>query len=186
MELTEIARDVADVLKQFDSEKPVHKAFKAGIGPFGEPQLVKTLADRLNGLGKYCTQTRRTPDLIVNSEWFIEFKIVRPFGDNGEVAENWSVNMLHPYAGNTSLIGDALKLIALDSNFRKAVFLIGYEHQPPKVSLSPLISSFELILTQVIRLKTGRRVEETRTNLVHPEHQVVRCLGWELYPDSNL
>ena len=111
----------------------------------------------------------------------LEFKVVRPYGDNGEIAENWSVNMLHPYAGNTSLIGDAIKLIGQNSNARKAVILIGYEHQPPKISLNPLIVSFELILKQVIPLKIGPRVEEIRTDLVHPEHQVVRCLGWELF-----
>ena len=63
-----IAKDIADVLVQFDSEKPVHKAFKAGIGPFGEPQLIKIISNRLNALGKYENQTKRTPDLIVNDE----------------------------------------------------------------------------------------------------------------------
>jgi hypothetical protein len=180
MELNEIVKDVADVLAQFDSEKPVHKTFKAGIGPFGEPQLIKIISERLNDLGKYETQTKRTPDLIVNDEWYVEFKIVRPFGDNGQIAENWSVNMLHPYAGNTSLIGDALKLENLDLGFRKAVFLIGYEHQPVKISLTPLLASFELILGQVMQVRIGPRIEETRLNLIHPEHQVVRCVGWEL------
>jgi hypothetical protein len=46
MELFEIVKDIANGLKQFDSEKPVHKAFKAGIGPFGEPQLVKIISER--------------------------------------------------------------------------------------------------------------------------------------------
>jgi hypothetical protein len=39
MELDEIVCAVADVLKEFDSEMPIHKSFKAGIGPIGEPQL---------------------------------------------------------------------------------------------------------------------------------------------------
>src|SRR6058998_405930 len=33
-----------------------------------------------------------------------------PFGDNGKEAENWSVNLLHPYEGNVSTIGDCCKL----------------------------------------------------------------------------
>ena len=70
MELSEIVKDIANVLKQFYSEKPVHKAFKAGIGPFGEPQLVKIISEQLNDLGKYRTQTKRSPDLILNDEWF--------------------------------------------------------------------------------------------------------------------
>jgi hypothetical protein len=185
MELFEIVCDVADVLKKFDSEKPIHKSFKPGIGPFGEPQLIKIVSQRLNNLGKYRTETKRMPDLILNGDWFLEFKIVRPFGDNGEIAENWSVNMLHPYAGNTSLIGDAIKLMGQNGKIRKAVFLIGYEYQPPKISLDPLIISFELILTRVIHLRIGSREEAIRIDLVHPEHQVVRCLGWELYDWEN-
>ncbi len=75
--LKEIVCDVADILKSFDSEKPVHKNFKAGIGPFGEPQILKVVSNRLNQFtGKYHTQTKQTPDLAVNDSWAIEFKIV--------------------------------------------------------------------------------------------------------------
>jgi len=179
MELAQIVSDVANVLKDFDSEKPIHKNFSPGIGPFGEPQLVREISDRLNKLG-YQSRTRRTPDLEINGEWAIEFKIVRPFGDNGDVAENWSVNMLHPYPGNTSLIGDAIKLEGLDGFSRKAVIVIGYEHAEAKISLDPLFYSFELIVTKVIGLNIGLRIEERRGNLVHPEHQVLRCIGWEI------
>ena len=59
MELNEIVHDVAEVLKQYDSEKPVHKSFKPGIGPFGEPQLLNIISTCLNDLGKYQTQTKR-------------------------------------------------------------------------------------------------------------------------------
>src|ERR1041385_7001203 len=136
MELDQTIRDVADVLKNFDAERPIHKNFSPGIGPFGEPQLIKEISNRLNTLGNlYQAQTKRTPDMVVNGQWAIEFKIVRPFGDNGNVAENWSVNMLHPYEGNTSLIGDAIKLKKLSGYSRKAVILIGYEHLVPKISL---------------------------------------------------
>ena len=181
MELSNIVCDIADVLKNFDSEKPIHKSFNPGIGPFGEPQLVREVSNRLNLINKgYETQTRRTPDLDVNREWAIEIKIVRPFGDNGNVAENWSVNMLHPYEGNTSLIGDALKLKELEGFPRKAIFLIAYEHAIPKIDLDILITSFELIIQKVVGLNIRERIEEKRENLVHPEHQVVRCLAWEL------
>ena len=181
MELRNIVCDVADVLKSFDSEKPVHKRFKPGIGPFGEPQLVKEVSNRLNRIEKgYKSHTRRTPDLDINGEWAVEIKLVRPFGDNGNVAENWSVNLLHPYEGNTSLIGDALKLLELEEFPKKAIFLIAYEHNIPKIELDVLITSFELIIKEVIGLKIGERIEEKRENLIHPEHQTVRCLAWEL------
>ena len=179
MDYTEIVKIIANVLKQYDAERPIHKHFSPGIGPFGEPQIVSTLAERLTQIG-IRAQTRRTPDLEIDNEWAIEFKIVRPYGDNGKEAENWSVNLLHPYEGNTSLLGDALKLRCLNNFYKKGLFLIGYEHNPAKRSLDPLILSFELIAEKVLGLNLGERIEERRTGLIHPEHQVVRCIGWEL------
>ena len=116
----------------------------------------------------------------VQNEWALEFKIVRPFGGNGRETENWSVNLLHPYDGNVSLIGDALKLSRLNGYHYKGLFVIGYEHDPPKISLDPLVSSVELIARNIMRIPLGERVEERRDHLVHPEHQVLRCISWEL------
>jgi hypothetical protein len=175
----EIVKTIADILKEFDSTRPIHKAFSPGIGPFGEPQIVGEIARRLSSRG-ITARTRRTPDLDVQKEWAIEFKIVRPFGDNGKEAENWSVNLLHPYSGNASLIGDAIKLSELDSYHHKGLFVIGYEHDPAKIVLDPLIHSFELVARQVMGINLGERVEEKRGHLVHPEHQVLRCIGWDL------
>ena len=181
MELVQIIKDIASVLKNFDAEKPVHKNFSPGIGPFGEPQLIKEISRRLNNLNNlYQTQTKRTPDLVINDEWAIEFKIVRPFGDNGDVAENWSVNMLHPYEGNTSLIGDAIKLQKLTDYSRKAVILIGYEHSLPRISLDPLVASFEIIVQNVISLNISSKIEAKEIDLVHEQHQIVRIMGWEI------
>ena len=179
MELRTLARLIADILKQFDSEKPVHKGFQAGIGPFGEPQIVGEIAKRLTAKG-IPARTRRIPDLALAEEWAVEFKIVRPFGDNGREAENWSVNLLHPYAGNVSLIGDAIKLAGLNEYRHKGVFVIGFEHDPAKISLDPLIQAFELVARQVMKINLRERVEEKRPQLVHPVHQVLRCVGWEL------
>ena len=119
---------------------------------------------------------------IKNRTWGIECKIVRPFGDNAAAAENWSVNLLHPYPGNESLIGDGLKLRALKGFRRKGLLVFGFEHDPAKVSLDPLVDSFELVATRVCGVPLGRRVEEVRRGLVHPVHQVLRCFGWEVQP----
>lgn len=179
MEFAELVRSIADILKDFDSEKPVYKSFHPGIGPFGEPQIVRVIADRLAGEGIQA-RTARTPDLAIGLDFAIEFKIVRPFGDNGREAENWSVNLLHPYRGNVSLIGDACKLIELSNYLKKGLFVIGYEHNPPKINLDPLICAFEKIADQVMHLALSARIEERRESLVHPEHQVLRCIAWQL------
>jgi hypothetical protein len=175
----ELVNIIADILKKFDSEKPIHKAFQPGIGPFGEPQIVKIIAERLRVID-LLAQTKRIPDLVVQNEWAMEFKIVRPFGDNGKEAENWSVNMLHPYPGNVSLISDAIKLYKLENYPKKGLFVIGFEHNPARISLDPLINSFESIAKHVMQIHLGDRIEQRREGLVHSEHQVLRCVGWEM------
>ncbi len=179
LELSELVALIADVLWEFDSSRPVFKNFNAGIGPFGEPQLIRKLSELLTKKG-YPSRTMRTPDLTVGSDWALEFKIVRPFGDNGKEAENWSVNLLHPYRGSVSAIGDAYKLMALETEARKAIFVIGYEHQTPLRPLDQLLNSFELIAKSVCNISLGPRVEEKRGGLVHPFHQVIRCIAWEV------
>jgi hypothetical protein len=179
MEYRDIVITIADLLKEFDSERPVHKAFQPGIGPFGEPQIVGIIAQRLSEKG-ISAKTKRTPDLDIQHQWAIEFKIVRPFGDNGKEAENWSVNMLHPYSGNVSLIGDAIKLTSSNAYPFKGLFVIGFEHNPAKISLDPLLDAFEAIARQIIRINLGERIEQKREGLVHQEHQVLRCIGWKI------
>jgi len=181
MDLNQIVNHIADQLKDLDSTRPVHKHFQPGIGPFGEPQILKEIAQRLSSKG-IASQTHRTPDMSIKNEWAIEFKIVRPFGDNGQEAENWSVNLLHPYEGNVSLLGDCLRLRSLQDYPRKGVIAIGYEHDPVKISLEPLIKSFEIIAIQIMVIKLSNRFEQIRKGLVHPEHQVVRIMGWEILP----
>jgi hypothetical protein len=179
MEYSDVVKIIADILKEFDSERPVHKAFQPGIGPFGEPQIVGIIAKRLSLKG-IAAKTKRTPDLDIQDRWAVEFKIVRPFGDNGKEAENWSVNMLHPYAGNVSLIGDAIKLTSLNAYPNKGLFVIGYEHNPAKINLDTLLDSFETIACKVMGINLSERVEQKREGLVHPEHQVLRCIGWQI------
>ena len=179
MQLCELVSVVAGVLKDFDAERPTHKRYQPGIGPFGEPQLVKEVSRRLFGQG-LSARTRRSPDLELGSLWAVEFKIVRPYGDDGRPAENWSQNLLHPYEGNTSLIGDALKLMDRSDYQHRCLFAICYEHDPPELDLESLLSSFELIAESVMRIPLSSRVEDRRPGLVHPVHQTLRCVAWEL------
>jgi len=177
-----LAGAIADQLAAFDREAPVHKSFQPGIGPFGEPQLIKVLATRLTTIG-YGAKTRRTPDLEIGRRFAIECKIVRPFGDNGREAENWSVNLLHPYPGNISLIGDALKLVDVTEYDHRLLCAICFEHEPAVISVEPLLSSFEAILLDVLRVSVSQRQLEIRRGLVHPTHQVLKCAVWAVMPD---
>src|SRR5579883_3455074 len=151
MDLETLVNDVADVLKQSDVAAEPFKGFQPGVGPYGEPQLLKLVAAKLGRLSGYeaGVQTKRTPDILISGQWALEVKVARPFGDNGRLAENWSVNLLHPYEGNTSLLGDCVKLQALRCHERKGVLAIGYEHAQPQVALEPLWNSFELLAHEV-------------------------------------
>jgi hypothetical protein len=170
MDLQQVVSDIADVLKLIDASSIPFKAFQSGVGPYGEPQLVKLIAEHWNRNPLYAlrVKTMRTPDLLIAGSWALEVKIARPFGDNGKLAENWSVNLLHPYRGNTSLLGGCLKLQSHTCLERKAVVTIGYEHDPPQVNLEPLVRSFELIAANVLSIPLGKRVSALRKGLIHP------------------
>jgi hypothetical protein len=122
-------------------------------------------------------------DFVLPGEWAVEVKLARPFGDNGKPAERWSENLLYPYPGNTSSLGDALKLLHSGFLERKALLVVGYEHTPPKISLEPAIRGFELIASEVLGLNLSARLEVTVTGLVHPCHQQAIVCGWEVFGD---
>lgn len=124
--------------------------------------------------------SRNTCDIVIPSSWAMEVKLARPFGDNGKPAERWSENLLYPYPGNTSSIGDCLKL--LDSGFseRNGILVLGYEHTPPKIPLEPAIRGFEILAKEVMGIHLSSRAEELVVGLCHDFHQQVRVYGWEV------
>lgn len=119
-------------------------------------------------------------DLVIPGQWALEVKMARPFSDDHKQSHHWSENLLHPYADKTSAVGDALKLQSLDAALSKAVVIYGFEHATPRVSLEPAVRAFELIATQVVGVRLGKRIEEVREALQHPAHAVVRVYGWEV------
>src|SRR3989442_2615435 len=152
MELARIVHDIADAVIAIDRSGVPFKHFKPGVGPYGEPQLARAVAQYLDDLPRYrgLARTKRCPDLLIAGHWAIEFKLARPFGDNGKEAENWSVNLLHPYEGNVSAIGDCLKLKHLMVPERRACVVIGYEHTPAKIPLEPLLAALQPIANQIV------------------------------------
>jgi hypothetical protein len=182
MELNEVVTDIADALVRIDRSGEPFRAFQPGVGPYGEPQVVKRIVACLNDLDRYhnAAVTKRTPDMLIPEEWAIEIKITRPYGDNDREAENWSVNLLHPYPGNISTIGDCHKLVGLQCRERKAVIVIGYEHNPAKIDLMPLIAAFEVVAKEVSGFRLSSRIQCRRDGLVHPVHQCLRVFAWEV------
>ena len=178
-------------LARIDATRPVGLAerFRPGIGPLTEGELTNavladlsaTEASLYHGCGaKGYPGSRATCDVVIPGRWAIEIKLARPFGDNGKPAERWSENLLYPYPGNTSAIGDCLKLVRSAFTERKAVVVVGYEHSPPQISLEPAVRGFELLATEVRGVDLSSRAERLVRGLIHPHHQPARVYGWEV------
>lgn len=178
-----LVQDFAEALRAIDSSGIAFKSFRPGVGPYGEPQVVRAAVAHLQELRPqhYGTaRTKRIPDVLIPGKWALEFKIVRPFGDNGAEAEHWSQNLLHPYPGNVSALADALKLMNSGLTERKGLLVFAYEHARPVIDTAVLVHAFELVGREVLRIRLGPRHESIVDGLVHPVHQRVRVFGWEL------
>jgi hypothetical protein len=88
MDLKKVVDDVADVLQRIGDEGECFRNFQPGVGPYGEPQVVKLAAVALSKMSGYeaGVKTARTPDLLILGQWAREIKLARPFGDNGRLA----------------------------------------------------------------------------------------------------
>lgn len=190
--LPKFVSDFADALQAVDRTGPVGRSnsrvSRPGVGPLQERQAVRLAAAQLAesdpsyvGItsGRYPGSLLEC-DLVIPGQWAVEVKMARPFSDDDRQSDHWSENLLHPYAGSTSAVGDALKLQAMDAGLSKAILIYGFEHATPRVSLEPAVRAFELIATKVARVRLGRRIEEARIALQHPAHAVVRVYGWEV------
>jgi hypothetical protein len=181
--MQQLVDDIGAAIHAVDRCGTPFKNFQAGVGPYGEPQLMKRIAEYLLSScnGRYPrTKTCRVPDVLIPGMWALEFKIVRPFGDNGREAEHWSQNLLHPYPGNVSAIGDAIKLMRHEGPENRAVIVIAYEHEPPKIDVSVLVSAFEILCRQLLNLPLSDRHSCVVKNCVHPVHQRATVYGWRL------
>lgn len=184
--MQQLVEDIAEAIRWIDSSGVPFKQFRSGAGPYGEPQLVKLIAQRLSleHRDRYeGVRTCRTPDVLIPERWAFEVKIVRPFGDNGVEAEHWSQNLLHPYPGNVSAIGDAFKLLQWGGTEQPGLIAITYEHEPPKIDLSVLISAFELITRELLQIPLGPRHKSVVQDCIHPIHQRATVYGWIVEKD---
>ena len=135
LSLKMVVTDFADAFKAVDASMPVGRSkkreYQPGIGPLSEEEAVSRTMQHLRSLdnlsryvgagSKVYPGSHQRCDLLIAGHWAIEFKLIRPFGDNGHEAEHWSENVLHPYAGNVSSIGDCMKLLGSGFPERKAI-----------------------------------------------------------------
>ena len=191
--IDEVILDFALAFKQVDALRPIGRSktreYKPGIGPLTENEAVtralrwlqETKPKTYAAAGpKAYPGSRQACDLVIPEELAIECKLIRPFGDNGIEAEHWSENILHPYPGNVSAVGDALKLSSSGFRERKGILIFGYEHLPARVNLDIAVRCFELICDQIVGIRLSKRAAEKFPDLIHPCHQLGKVYGWEL------
>lgn len=187
--LSEIVSDLADALAVVDSERPQCKSYRPGIGPHGEDVIVKKCVEHLatekpaiygEARKKRYPNSTKQCDLYIPDQWAIEFKLLRPFGDNEKEAEHWSENILHPYSGDTSAVSDCFKLIGSSFECRRGIIVLTFEHTPPQIDCEVSVRCFELIAREVLNIPLGRRHESAAFGLIHPCHQQARIYAWEV------
>lgn len=182
--MQQLVEDIAEAIRTVDCCGVPFKEFQPGVGPYGEPQLTKLIAQHLATKPEQYpgVKTSRVPDLLVPNQWALELKIVRPFGDNGVEAEHWSQNLLHPYPGNVSAISDAFKLIKRQGPEQRGIVVIAYEHEPPRIDVSILVSAFELLCRELLEIQLGERHRKVISDCIHPVHQRATVYGWRVEP----
>jgi hypothetical protein len=189
--LDDMVSDFADAFKAVDETRPQGasrtRIYRPGIGPLTEADAVNRALRHLKESKRSSyyrdasptryPNSRQQCDLVIPNEWAIEFKLLRPFGDNGAEAEHWSENALHPYPGNVSSIGDSFKLIESGFPECKATVIFGYEHSPPLIDTTVAIESFEAIAKQTVGIELGARQSAEFGPLIHPCINKARCSG---------
>ena len=193
VEMTDLVKDFAAAFKAVDKAIPIGRSktreYKPGIGPLTENEAVTKAVAWLRSAksGAYSEarpmpypKSRQVCDMVLPGEWAIELKLIRPFGDNGIEAEHWSENVLHPYPGNISAIGDALKLTNSGFQERLGIVVFGYEHKPARINLDVAISCFEVMCGQVLGIELTQRHSAEFSDLIHPSHQHGKVFGWEV------
>jgi hypothetical protein len=103
--------------------------------------------------------------------------MVRPYNNNGTIFVHWSENALHPYEGDTSALGDCLKLLSSGVSERKAVIILAMN---ARHKLNAAIRGFEVLAREVMNLRLTRRIEQSRDGLIHPVHRQLRVLAYQV------
>jgi hypothetical protein len=96
--LNDVIGDFAHAFKAVDEARPQGasrtRTYRPGIGPLKEADAVHRalwyLREEMRGSSyqgaspKQYPHSRQQCDLIIPGEWAMEFKLLRPFGDNGK------------------------------------------------------------------------------------------------------
>jgi hypothetical protein len=114
------------------------------------------------------------------TEWAVEVKMARPFGDNAKPNDNHLKALLSPYAEDRSALSDADKLRNSAFACRKAILVYGFDSDSRP--LAPTLEALEVLLRW--QGPVSERNQSSMQDLVHPVHQRCRVVAWEVLPKA--
>jgi hypothetical protein len=136
--------------------------YQPGIGPHSEDRavdfIVAEMKSRTPGLYGRLTcrvpyrTSRQTCDIVLPSEWMIEVKMARFYGDNNKPDDTSLKDLLSPFDVDRSALTDCAKLARCDGPERKAVVIYGFD--APGRSLQLAIEMFEVLASRSVTLGT--------------------------------
>jgi hypothetical protein len=185
-----------------------NNSFKPGIGPYGEDQIVDMVMERLQvlypdfhvrpnmktraklGLENYfgVNGGKATPDLILQRNKIIEFKIARPIKDNGDREDTWFKKCFEPAYASYSSFVDVDKLckfndeVDKEQSFEKWIIVIGFERSnEQEYKLDQVFPSLFKYISHEIK---GKFIKDFVTETFdmgnrHPFHQVLKLYAFK-------
>ena len=168
----------ADVIKQKDTERIKNGTFHAGIGSFEEEHHLDFLEEKLPSIQREIeyNESSEECDLKYNNngkDYYIEFKLCRPYKNNGKIEEFFYKTIFSPFDKNT-LMTDVNKLFNSTFVGEKVIMFVYYEKAENE---NPLLTSNNIIDKIITDAKLWYNinlrvlVRTSIENLVHPIHQ---------------
>jgi hypothetical protein len=77
--LKQVVDGFAEGLQAIDQSRIPHKLFQPGVGPYGEAEAIRQALQhmRIQSPDLFSqAQTKRLPDVLVQGQWALEFKII--------------------------------------------------------------------------------------------------------------
>ena len=162
------------------------RVYKPGIGPYSEDRAVDLILAEMKTSNTHAygrlacrvpyAKSRQTCDVVLPSEWMIEVKMARFYGDNSKPDDTSLKDLLSPFDVDHSALSDCTKLAAADGPARKAIVIYGFD--APSRPLTLAIEAFETLVRRSLRL--GARITAPYSGLVHPVFQRGAVFGWEI------
>ena len=170
-----------------NARKPDIK-YSPGIGPFQEKKLIKMVTDEMKNQNqifnsivteeKYPNLSRKKLDIYWQSDennYFIEAKAMRRLRNNGTPEEFIMVDLLSPYEGDGSVLGDIKKLLNSGFQGKKVIMIYGYDYDEWPLDIA--IDCFE-VLAERHFCKFSEKYQHKFNNLIHPHHKKGEVYAW--------